>query len=171
MDRHKISRRTLLTVAAAAVGTAALPPSNALEAQMFPDSGKKADGMGPDVYANLFGVFNVKNYGAKGDGIADDAAAIAAVIAAVPRQGGIVYFPPGIYLLNSSIVVNGRTNLTLLGAGVSAARLQMNANGVSTSVTYLIKPAATRSGRLHIGRSFKTRYAASTTRKATMMSL
>ena len=130
MDRHKISRRTLLTVAAAAVGTAALPPSNALEAQMFPDSGKKPDGMGPDVYANLFGVFNVKNYGAKGDGIADDAGAIAAVIAAVPRQGGIVYFPPGIYLLNSSIVVNGRTNLTLLGAGVSAARLQMNANGV-----------------------------------------
>src|SRR5439155_19556090 len=57
-------------------------------------------------------------------------AAIGATIAAVPKQGGIVYFPPGVYLLNSSITIDARTDLSFVGAGVSATRLQMNANGV-----------------------------------------
>src|SRR5207249_1259147 len=83
------------------------------------------------VYASLFGVFNVRTYGAKGDGVSDDAPAILAAIAAVPGQGGIVYFPPGVYLLNSSVTIHARANLSLLGAGVSATRLQMNANGVA----------------------------------------
>src|SRR5215813_1322828 len=45
------------------------------------------------------------------------------------------------------------------------------ANGVRTSATYLIKPAATRSGNVQKSRSFKSRYAAITTRKPTIMSL
>ncbi len=44
-------------------------------------------------------VFNVKAYGALGDGVADDSAAIAGAIAAAPASGGIVYFPPGRYLV------------------------------------------------------------------------
>lgn len=46
-------------------------------------------------------VFNVKDYGAKGDGSTDDSAAIAsAVAAAVAARGGVVYFPAssGAYL-------------------------------------------------------------------------
>ncbi|TMP97067.1 MAG: hypothetical protein E6L09_13950 [Verrucomicrobia bacterium] len=130
MDEHKISRRALLAAAAGAVGTAALPPSNAHEAESPRNQSGNGSAITPDIYASLFGVFNVRTYGAKGDGVSDEAPAILAAIAAVPRQGGIVYFPPGVYLLNSSITVNARTNLSLLGAGVSATRLQMNANGV-----------------------------------------
>ena len=128
MDESLMSRRSLLVAAVGAVGTAAFPaPSE----ETLRDGGRKIDPAAPDLYASLFGVFNVKTYGAKGDGVTNDAPAILAAIAAVPGQGGIVYFPPGVFLLNSSIVINAHSNLSLVGAGVSATRLQMNANGVT----------------------------------------
>lgn len=54
-------------------------------------------------FADL-GYVSVKDYGAKGNGITDDAAAIQAAVDAIPDRGGIVYFPPGIYQVNSDIV-------------------------------------------------------------------
>lgn len=48
-------------------------------------------------------VYNVKSYGAVGDGVTDDAAAITAAIAAC--TSGIVYFPPGSYKVLSSIAL------------------------------------------------------------------
>ncbi len=47
-------------------------------------------------------VTDVRDYGAKGDNTTDDAAAINAAIVAAP-EGGTVYFPPGIYLVSSTI--------------------------------------------------------------------
>ena len=48
-------------------------------------------------------VFNVKEYGAIGDGVTDDRLAIqAANDAAEANGGGVVYYPKGVYLLNSS---------------------------------------------------------------------
>lgn len=43
-------------------------------------------------------VFNVKNYGALGNGSTDDTAAIQAAIAAAPTSGAIMYFPHGVYI-------------------------------------------------------------------------
>jgi hypothetical protein len=53
---------------------------------------------------------NVKDYGAVGDGITDDTAAINAALAAVPTTpnsmlGAYVFFPPGEYLISSQIVL------------------------------------------------------------------
>jgi hypothetical protein len=41
--------------------------------------------------------FNVKSYGATGDGTTDDTTAIQAALAAIPSTGGLLYFPAGIY--------------------------------------------------------------------------
>lgn len=61
---------------------------------------------------NLRKQFNVKTYGAKGDGVADDGAAIQlAITAAIANGGGIVYFPKGIYRLHGALVNSGGTGI------------------------------------------------------------
>lgn len=42
-------------------------------------------------------VFNVRDFGAIGDGVADDGSAIQKAATAIPAAGGILYFPPGVY--------------------------------------------------------------------------
>ncbi|MFH1614334.1 MAG: right-handed parallel beta-helix repeat-containing protein [Planctomycetota bacterium] len=67
------------------------------------------------VKAGTVEVFNVKDYGAIGDGTTDDTAEIQAAIDAVPRDGGTVYFPPGNYLISSGLTVP--SNCTIMGQG------------------------------------------------------
>lgn len=60
--------------------------------------------------------YNVKNFGAKGDGVTDDTAAIQAAIKDANNRPGVVFFPPGTYVLTRPItIVNGR--VVLRGAG------------------------------------------------------
>ena len=51
------------------------------------------------------GVFPVAAYGAKGDGVADDTAAIQRAIDAAAKLGGIVSLPPGRFLVAGSLTV------------------------------------------------------------------
>jgi hypothetical protein len=62
--------------------------------------------------------FNVKDYGAVGDGVTDDTAAIqTAIDAAAAAGGGDVYFPPGIFVLSSTQVAVGHVRILGAGAG------------------------------------------------------
>jgi len=61
--------------------------------------------------------FNVKAYGAKGDGVTDDTASIKSAFAAA-AAGGTIFFPPGTYLVTSSITII--SNTTIQGAGMGA---------------------------------------------------
>ncbi len=73
----------------------------------------------------LNSIVDAKAFGAKGDGIADDTAAINAAIASLPalvgatstpaRGGGAVYLPPGIYKLTDQITVTAGVHI--IGAG------------------------------------------------------
>jgi hypothetical protein len=62
-------------------------------------------------------LLSVKDFGAVGNGIADDSLAIQATIDAL-TVGGRVYFPPGTYRISVSIVVP--SNVHLFGAGDSS---------------------------------------------------
>jgi parallel beta-helix repeat protein len=64
------------------------------------------------------GWFNVKGYGAVGDGMADDTAAIQAAIDAVPAGGGVVAFPPGTYR-TGNVTITDKTGLTVNGFGAT----------------------------------------------------
>ena len=50
-------------------------------------------------------VYNVKNYGAKGDNVTDDTTSIqSAINPAFTNGGGVVYFPVGIYLIGGALI-------------------------------------------------------------------
>lgn len=57
------------------------------------------------------GYADVTNFGAAGDGIADDYLAVAAAIASLAGSPGVVYFPAGTYLIKSTISVPSNTIL------------------------------------------------------------
>ena len=61
-------------------------------------------------------MFNVKEYGAAGNGVNNDAAAIRAALKNM-EPGDTLYFPSGTYLILGEIDVN-KPNITLSGAGL-----------------------------------------------------
>jgi len=54
---------------------------------------------------------DVKKLGAKGDGAADDSAAIQSAINAVPDAGGAVYLPCGTFVIGATIAFRGNTRI------------------------------------------------------------
>lgn len=54
--------------------------------------------------------YSVKHYGAKGDGVTDDTAAIQNAINSVPL-GGILFFPVGVYIITSRLNVTRKVNI------------------------------------------------------------
>jgi hypothetical protein len=98
------------------------------------------------------GLFNVKAYGAKGDGVTDDTASIkAAVAAAQLAGGGVVYFPFGSYVISSLISITS-SNIGLLGVGKNMSKLIMGAVGIS-AVAFTGAPGATLGNCFMIGLS------------------
>jgi len=62
---------------------------------------------------------SVLDFGAKGDGVADDTAAIQAAIAYLTAIGGILFFPTGVYKISSTIT--WANNITYKGVGYSTS--------------------------------------------------
>lgn len=76
---------------------------------------------------NASGVIDVRTFGAKGDGVTDDTAAIQrALDAAEAAGGGIVFAPEGTYGFTQ---LNIRASVTLCGVGRGATTLQRLSNG------------------------------------------
>lgn len=80
--------------------------------------------------ANLgpLGIYNVKFYGAKGDGVTDDTLAIQEAITACQVTGGTVLFPPGEYLISAPLQVTGGPSfysggVSIVGSGQSATTI------------------------------------------------
>lgn len=85
---------------------------------------------------------NVKDpaYGALGDGTTDDTAAIQAAIDATPN-GGICFFPPGAYLVQSALpaIVTGVSGVSLVGAGATVSMLKVAAASTAQAVLNLTR--------------------------------
>lgn len=85
---------------------------------------------------------NVKDFGAIGNGAANDTAAIQAAIDSLSTTGGIVYFPKGTYLIARSVGTNDHWgikipygNITLIG-GQSATLKRFNADISTYALAY-----------------------------------
>lgn len=78
-------------------------------------------------------VLNVKDYGAIGDGVTNDTSAINAAFAALPTDGGTVYFSSGNYLITGSgVAVTGKSDWAITA---SNATLTFNSASASTNGT------------------------------------
>lgn len=82
-----------------------------------------------DLFNSIPKIFNVKTYGAVGDGVTDDTVAIQTTINAVyTARGGVVYFPMGVYLVHGALVNGG-------GANIGSPNSQLYIKYESTFVT------------------------------------
>lgn len=83
--------------------------------------------MGLDDAVRFRCVYNVKDYGAKGDGATDDRLAIQeALNVAHDAGGGIVYIPDGHYLTSKCIIIGDNCTLAGSGAGTVLELTDMN---------------------------------------------
>ena len=66
----------------------------------------------PGVTGPFTGVYDVKQFGAKGDGTSDDALAILAAINAIETgpAGGLLYFPSGTYRISNYLIIQNLKN-------------------------------------------------------------
>ncbi|WLI09841.1 MULTISPECIES: glycosyl hydrolase family 28-related protein [Pseudomonas] len=91
-------------------------------------------------------IFDVQNFGAKGDGITDDTAAIqSAIDAAAAAGGGQVYMPTGTYIVSggeepSDGCLMLKSNVYLYGDGMGATTVKV-ADGSDTKITGVIRSA------------------------------
>lgn len=80
-------------------------------------------------------VFNVRDYGAVGNGVADDTGSIQSAIAAASSAGGgIVVLPAGTYITSGGLTVP--TKVAVVGSGTSATTLKLK-NATSGSADIL----------------------------------
>lgn len=69
---------------------------------------------------NHGGIINVKNYGAKGDGVTDDAVAIQAACDVAVVKGFAIFFPAGTYQIGAKITITGSPRIYMFGCGGSS---------------------------------------------------
>jgi hypothetical protein len=103
----------------------------------FTQSGTGA--VGRTVTSKLAERVSVKDFGAVGNGVTDDSAAIQAAINAVfPR--GTIYFPEGIYYVNSRIYITGAGtggSIELVGEGGNGQASELRAGtGISNTIMF-----------------------------------
>ncbi|MBD2865580.1 glycosyl hydrolase family 28-related protein [Paenibacillus oceani] len=131
-DGKKISRRALMAslgIAGAAVASGGLVQTIHAAGNPHDSSGELTD-LQTRAKSSLVSAINenaaqladialnVKSFGAKGDGVTDDGTAIqAAIDACTAAGGGVVYAPPGTYLIGGDQYINVKANVILHGAG------------------------------------------------------
>ncbi|MEX2380775.1 MAG: right-handed parallel beta-helix repeat-containing protein [Opitutales bacterium] len=88
---------------------------------------------------------NVRWFGAKGDNVSDDAAAFRKGFEVLRKQGGgVLYIPAGAYKINSGIVVEGLSDVTIRGEGSASTLHAEDVDGFALQLKGEIVPDFSR---------------------------
>ena len=135
---HSVGENVALVVTSAVLNNFLQGPNSASATPSFGDIMEYTSN---GVWTNIPHQFNVKAWGATGNGTTDDTAAIQAVLnyvttGAASVYGGTVFFPPGNYKITSTLTITGQLGIgvDLLGAGSTKATLLSYIVGTSSSV-------------------------------------
>jgi hypothetical protein len=82
------------------------------------------------VAAKVNDIVSVKDFGAVGNGTADDTIAIQAAMDAIPSTGGSLYFPAGTYILTDVVTITDKP-ITLHGDGMNISVLKWTGVGMT----------------------------------------
>lgn len=96
-------------------------------------------------------VLDVRNYGAKGNGVTNDTAAIQAAINALPSTGGTVVISPGTYMVDAVKSINLKSNTTLQMTPTTILKVIPNGSDWSAAVTMKNLSAAKVNSGLLLG--------------------
>ena len=141
VELHAVQGYVSATITPGSINDALVAPAAGIQATKLSFTQAGTGATARTIDSKLKEVVSVKDFGAVGDGVANDTAAI---LAAINSNASFleVYIPPGTYRLSSPLIIN-RQNLTLTGAGrattlypdagVTAIELAQG-NGVSLTV-------------------------------------
>jgi hypothetical protein len=68
-------------------------------------------------------VFNIRDYGATGDGVTDDTRSVLLAIANCTANSGVLYIPTGTYVIRSSLIFKTDNQFTISGDGMGSILL------------------------------------------------
>jgi hypothetical protein len=68
-------------------------------------------------------IFNIRDYGAVGDGTTDDTVAVLEAISKCMVNGGVLYIPSGTFVIRSSLIFKTNSLFTINGDGMSSVLL------------------------------------------------
>ena len=83
---------------------------------------------------------NVKDFGAVGNGVTNDTAAIQSALNAIPSTGGAIFIPKGTYICSATLTASNKP-IAIVGAGIGISNLQwsgpstVGANGITYTNT------------------------------------
>ncbi len=99
-------------------------------------------------------IVNVKDFGAVGNGVTDDALALQTALATIPINGGELYFPAGNYNINSMLDLSNRNSLTVRGEGIMAGGPGKGSSIIGNIPDDLVRAVNLKSFLIH-GMSFR----------------
>ena len=68
-------------------------------------------------------IFNIREFGATGDGVTDDTTSVAKAIDKCMENGGVLYIPSGMYVIRSTLTFKSDSQYTISGDGMSSVLL------------------------------------------------
>lgn len=99
---------------------------------LLQDRGTLAIASQVSLKVNNLDIYNVKDYGAKGDGTTDDSGAINDCVTAMPNSGAIMFFPSGTYKLDSAVEIN--KHVSIMGSGANCSKIVVSGSNSALKI-------------------------------------